>query len=104
MNQENLTKIIGFNNNSGLLYRTQMGLNQFQPKANLVPTPVKTDMPTYKNIKNEAELLNTMNSIIEPDYYEGNKEAIRRIPVYAPPPVEPIIGGSTQEQLNAKLK
>jgi hypothetical protein len=104
MNQENLTRIIGYNTDSGLLYKTQMGLPQFQPKANLIPRPVRFDMPTYKNMKNEAELLDSMNSITEPDYYEGKKKELRKIPVYMPPPNEPILGGSTQEQLNAKLK
>jgi hypothetical protein len=104
MNQENLTRIIGYNSDSGLLYKTQMGVRQFMPKQNLVPRPTIIDAPTYKNRKNEGELLNSMNSIIEPNMYEGKNEELKKIPVYMPPPVEPILGGSTQTKLNAKSK
>ncbi len=45
-----------------------------------------------------------MNAIVEPDYYEGSQEEIKYAPQYAPPPNQPVVGGSTQKQLERKLK
>jgi len=103
MNQVNLTKLTGFNNNSGVLHYTQNGLRQFGFKKNVIPAP-GLDIETYSNNKNETELLDNMNAISRPNYYRGNKEEIKYAPQYAPPPNQPVVGGNTQKQLDSKLK
>ena len=103
MNQENLTKLTGYNNNSGVLHYTQNGLRQFAFKKNVIPAP-GLDIDNYTNNKNEKELLDNMNALSRPNYYRGTKEEIRYAPQYAPPPNQPVVGGSTQKQLDRKLK
>ena len=103
MNQVNLTKITAYNNNSGILHYTQNGLRQFGFKNNVIPKP-GLDIETYSNKQNERELLDNMNALVEPNYFEGTKEEIQYAPQYAPPPNQPVVGGSTQKELERKLK
>ena len=103
MNQVNLTRLTGYNNNSGVLHYTQNGMRQFAFNKNVIPAP-GLNIETYTNNKNEKELLDNMNALRRPNYYRGKKEEIKYAPVYAPPPNQPVVGGNTQEQLDRKLK
>lgn len=96
-------KIIGFNNNSGLLYTTQNGMAQFKPKSNVIPKG--NDFSSYRNKANETNTLEAMNSKegSPPNYYEGKRD---RLVVKKEPQPEPftIVGGKRQEpQTKAKI-
>ena len=54
------SKITGFNNDSGLLYKTYNGLEQYRLKENLYPSS-SNPQAKYINKRNEKILLETMN-------------------------------------------
>lgn len=91
-------RIIGFNNDSGLLYKTQMGLQQFGFTRNVIAKP-GLSLDKYKNKKNEKTTLEQMNGDGNVNFYEGTKEKIYQAPDQIPtaPPEEPATGGKTQE-------
>jgi hypothetical protein len=88
--------IIGSNNDSGLLYKTQMGLAQFAPKQNVVPPPV--NYSAYRNEANEKVTLDEMNSKkgSPPDKYRGKRDRLVVKPEVQPPPLT-LTGGKTQD-------
>ena len=95
MDSSNLGRIIGYNNNSGLLYMTQCGMNQFKPKSNVIPTPVYK--PLYTNVSNTKLTLEEMNSNKEPDYYQGNKSVLN-VPIESQPKPFVLSGGEVQDK------
>jgi len=90
-----LGHIIGSNDDSGLLYKTQMGLNQFKPKSNVVPPPV--NYSAYRNEANEKVTLDEMNSKkgSPPNKYRGNRDRLVVKPEVQPPPLT-LVGGKPQ--------
>ena len=88
--------IIGSNNDSGLLYKTQMGLRQFAYKSNVVPPPV--NYSTYRNEANEKVTLQEMNSKkgSPPNKYRGKRDRLVVKPELQPPPLT-LTGGKTQD-------
>jgi hypothetical protein len=95
MDSSNLGRIIGYNTDSGLLYKTQCGMNQFKPKSNVIPTPVYK--PLYQNTLNTKQTLDEMNSNKEPDYYEGNKSVLK-VPIEIQPKPFVLSGGEVQDK------
>jgi hypothetical protein len=98
-----LGKIIGHNNNSGLLYTTQNGLSQFSPPSNVIPKG--NDFSSYRNEANETNTLEAMNSKegSPPNYYEGKKDRLVVKNEQQPEPFT-ILGGQPQEpQTKAKI-
>lgn len=91
-----LGHIIGSNNDSGLLYKTQMGLNQFKPKQNVVPPPV--NYSTYRNEANETVTLEELNSKpgSPPNKYRGKRDRLVVKPELQPPPLA-LVGGKEQD-------
>jgi len=87
--------IIGSNNDSGLLYKTQMGLRQFAPTQNVVPPPV--NYSAYRNEANEKTTLDEMNSTKgDPvNKYRGNRDRLVVKPEVQPPPLT-LVGGKPQ--------
>lgn len=87
--------IIGSNNDSGLLYKTQMGLRQFAYKQNVVPPPV--NYSAYRNEANEKVTLDEMNSTRgEPvNKYRGKRDRLVVRPEQQPPPLT-LVGGKPQ--------
>jgi hypothetical protein len=77
LNASMLGKIIGYNNDSGMLYKTRMGLGQFKPTSIVVPKAV--DYGNYVNASNTNTTLEVMNSLPgkPPDYEEGSKERFK---------------------------
>jgi len=88
--------IIGYNNNSGLLYIQKNGLSQFKMKSNKVPSK-GLSLDKYSNKKNEDERLKQLNADGNVDFYEGTKENIS-VPKETLPPNEPAVGGKKQNQ------
>lgn len=90
-----LGRVIGWNNDSGLLYTTKCGNSQFQPKSNVIPKPVVHI--NYSNKENTSTTLDEMNSEKgkPPNFYEGNKEKIIVKPEDQPAPFT-ILGGKPQ--------
>ena len=88
--------IIGSNNDSGLLYKTQMGLRQFAYKSNVVAPPV--NYSTYRNEANETVTLEEMNSKKgEPvNKYRGKRDRLVVKPELQPPPLA-LVGGKEQD-------
>jgi len=91
-NASMMSHIIGYNNNSGLLYRTQMGLNQFKPKKNIIPKPI--NISNYSNPANTRRTIEEMNADGNVDFYNGNSETLRVMPDKQPPPFT--LKGNTQ--------
>ena len=89
-------RIIGSNTDSGLLYKTQMGLAQFAYKSNVVPPPV--NYSTYRNEANEKVTLQEMNSKKgnPPNKYRGKRDRLVVEPEMQPPPLT-LTGGKTQD-------
>lgn len=87
--------IIGSNNDSGLLYKTQMGLAQFAPKQNVVAPPV--NYSAYRNEANEKATLEEMNSKkgSPPNKYRGKRDRLVVPPEVQPPPLT-LVGGKPQ--------
>ena len=93
-------KIIGYNNNSGILHILGNGNKQFQPKQNILPRD-GLDLVNYSNTKNEKVLLNEMNANGRVVFYKGKKEEIKlndELQPRPPPPNEPKKGGITQKK------
>jgi hypothetical protein len=90
-----LGHIIGSNNDSGLLYKTQMGLRQFAYKSNVVPPPV--NYSAYRNEANEKVTLEEMNSKkgSPPNKYRGKRDRLVVKPEVQPPPLT-LDGGKPQ--------
>ena len=90
-------RIIGYNNNSGLLYTTQNGLAQFKPKKNVIPKG--NDFSSYRNMKNETNTLEAMNSKkgSPPNFYEGKRDRLLVKPEPQPEPFT-ILGGKPQDK------
>ena len=88
--------IIGSNNDSGLLYKTQMGLRQFAYKSNVVPPPV--NYSAYRNEANEKTTLEEMNSKkgSPPNKYRGKRDRLVVKPELQPPPLA-MVGGKEQD-------
>jgi hypothetical protein len=91
-----LGRIIGYNTDSGLLYKTQMGLAQFAPKQNVVPPPV--NYSTYRNEANVKVTLEELNSKpgSPPNKYRGKRDRLVVSPDVQPPPLT-LTGGKTQD-------
>jgi hypothetical protein len=96
MNSLLLGHIIGSNNDSGLLYKTQMGLRQFAPQQNVVAPPV--NYSAYRNEANEKTTLEEMNSKkgSPPNKYRGKRDRLV-VPVEVQPPPLTLTGGKTQD-------
>ena len=95
MNSNFLIQHRGANTDSGLIYRN-CGLHQFGNTVQFAKTGL--DPVQYENPKNEKELLENMNSVTEPDKFEGNSETIKQTNeqvYFGVPEVE--IGGDTQQ-------
>ncbi len=93
-------KIIGYNNNSGILHILGNGKKQFQPKQNVLPRD-GLDLIQYTNNKNEKVLLKEMNADGNVVLYKGKKEEIHlndELEPRPPPPNEPKTGGITQKK------
>lgn len=88
-----LGRIVGYNSDSGMLYKTQMGNNQFKPKKNVFPTPV--NYSSYTNKLNTMETIKEMNSDGNVDFYEGKMKTIR---VKPPPQPEPFTATMSKTQ------
>lgn len=90
-----LGHIIGSNNDSGLLYKTQMGLRQFAYKSNVVPPPV--NYSAYRNEANEKVTLEEMNSKkgSPPNKYRGKRDRLV-VPAEVQPPPLTLVGGKPQ--------
>lgn len=90
-----LGKIIGYNNNSGLLYTTQNGLSQFSPSSNVIPKG--NNFSSYSNKANETNTLEAMNSKegSPPNYYEGKREKLVVLQEQQPKPFT-LVGGNKQ--------
>ena len=96
-------KIIGYNNNSGLLYTTQNGMAQFTPPTNVIPKG--NSFSSYRNDANETNTLEAMNSKVgsPPNYYEGKRDRIVVKKEEQPEPFT-ILGGQPQQpQTKSKL-
>lgn len=87
-----LGRIIGYNNRSGLLYKTMCGMNQFKPKENVIPKPVDTVL--YENPQNINNTLKSMNADKPPNVYRGKRDKLVVIPEQQPPPFT--LGGKPQ--------
>lgn len=93
-------KIIGYNNNSGILHILGNGNKQFEPKGNILPRD-GLDIFNYSNNKNEKVLLQEMNADGNVGFYKGKKEEIHLNNELEPepaPPNEPKRGGMTQKK------
>jgi hypothetical protein len=90
-------KIIGSNNDSGLLYTRFMGLTQFGGGKKIVVTPV--NYSTYRNEENEKVTLQEMNSKKgnPPNVYKGKRDRLVIKPDVQPPPLT-LNGGKTQDK------
>ena len=87
-----LGRIIGYNNRSGLLYKTMCGMNQFKPKENVIPKPVYNVL--YENPRNINNTLKSMNANKPPNVYRGKREKLVVAPEQQPPPFT--LGGEPQ--------
>lgn len=74
--------IVGYNNDSGMLYKTQMGMNQFKPKKNVVAPSVSYS--NYSNKSNTDRTIEEMNADGNVDLYRGKRETIK-VPVEEQP-------------------
>lgn len=95
MNSNFLIQHRGANTDSGLIYRN-CGLHQLGKTVQFAKTGLNPVQ--YENPKNEKELLENMNSVTEPDKFEGNSETIKQTKeqiYFGVPEVE--IGGDTQK-------
>jgi len=93
MNGGLMGRIIGFNTDSGMLYKTQCGLNQYKPKQNVVAPPVSYS--NYSNKENTDRTLEEMNANQQPNYYRGKQEDLN-VPLEAQPGPFTIKGGKEQ--------
>jgi hypothetical protein len=94
MNSNFLIKSRGYNTDSGLIYRN-CGLSQMGLKPNF--GKIGLDIYNYENAKNEKELLENLNSVTEPNFFEGKDKDLKqeKPQVYYQVPKEEI-GGNTQ--------
>ena len=88
-----LGRIVGYNSDSGMLYKTQMGNNQFRPTKNVFPTPV--NYSSYTNKVNTMETIKEMNADGNVDFYEGSMKTIK---VKPPPQPEPFTATMSKTQ------
>ena len=99
-------RIIGYNNDSGILYKKGCGTTQYRPKRNLIPK-IGHMSANYSNITNESTILKQANADGNVDFYRGKRKAIRLnelLQPRPPPPNEPKSGGSNQDKLINKSK
>lgn len=71
-------KILGYNTDSGLLYKTQCGLNAYQHKSNVVPKE-GLDINAYSNKANEKNMEETLLDQ-DKDFGEGRDEDYEIVP------------------------
>jgi len=99
-------RIIGYNNDSGILYRKGCGKNQYRPSQNLIPK-IGHMSANYSNITNETTILKQANADGNVNFYTGKKKVIRLnelLQPRPPPPNEPKSGGKDQGKLISKSK
>ena len=94
-------KVIGYNDDSGILYKTMNGLQQFALKSNIIPME-GLNIDNYQNKENEENLIESMNADeikeepeVEPDDIKLSKDEL----IQDTPPNEPKTGGKDQEDL-----
>ena len=69
---------IGYNNDSGLIYKTQCGLNAYQHKKNIIPQPGINTF-NYSNLMNTEAMEETLLDE-DKDFFEGPKEELEPVP------------------------
>lgn len=79
-----LGRIVGYNTDSGMLYKTQMGNSQFKYKTNVFATPI--NFSSYTNKTNTKETIKEMNADGNVDFYEGKMETLKAQPEPQPEP------------------
>lgn len=79
-----LGRIVGYNSDSGMLYKTQMGTSQFKYKTNVFPTAI--NYSSYTNKMNTMETIKEMNADGDVDFYEGKMETLKVQPEQQPEP------------------
>lgn len=72
------SNVQGFNNDSGLIYKTYNGLSQYKLKNNIYPS-YSTPQAKYINEKNEKTLLETMNDDVSDMVNKNGKKKIKDI-------------------------
>jgi len=70
--------ITGYNTDSGLLYKTQCGLNAYKHKKNVVPQ-IGLNTFNYSNMMNQEAMDDTLLDG-DKDFFEGPKEELDPVP------------------------
>ena len=99
-------RVIGYNTDSGVIYKRGCGTTQYRPKGNLIPNYGKLN-DNYSNEENERTILRQANALGNVKFYSGKRKAIRLGEVNQPrppPPNEPKKGGNNQNKLLDKAK